>query len=40
MNFQAFFSPRSVAVVGVSTAPDKVGHVVFRNLLEYEGGEV
>ncbi len=40
MNFQAFFSPRSVAVVGVSRDPDKVGHVVFRNLLEYEGGEV
>ena len=37
MDLQPFFSPRSIAVVGVSRDPDKVGHVVFRNLLKYPG---
>ena len=37
MELQPFFSPRSIAVVGVSRDPDKVGHVVFRNLLKYPG---
>ena len=30
-----FFNPKSVAIVGVSKSPKKVGHVVFRNF--YEG---
>ena len=30
---EEFFSPRSVAVVGVSRDEDKVGHIVFDNLL-------
>lgn len=29
-----FFSPRSVAVIGVSRNPKKVGHVIFRNFVE------
>ncbi|MBI4181827.1 MAG: CoA-binding protein [Candidatus Aenigmarchaeota archaeon] len=29
-----FFSPRSVAVVGASRNPSKVGHVIYRNFLE------
>jgi acetate---CoA ligase (ADP-forming) len=37
MKLPPFFTPRSIAVVGVSQDPDKVGHVVFRNLLEYPG---
>lgn len=30
-----FFSPRSVAVVGASNAPSKVGHAVVSNLVEH-----
>jgi len=29
-----FFSPKSVAVVGASREPRKIGHVIFRNFLE------
>jgi acetyl coenzyme A synthetase (ADP forming)-like protein len=29
-----FFNPSSVAVIGVSRDPNKVGHVIFRNLLD------
>jgi acetyl coenzyme A synthetase (ADP forming)-like protein len=29
-----FFRPRSVAVVGASRNPQKIGHVIFRNFLE------
>ncbi len=29
-----FFSPKSVAVIGVSRNPKKVGHVIFRNFVE------
>ena len=29
----AVFSPRSVAVVGASTTPGKVGHDIFANIL-------
>ncbi|MBI4021251.1 MAG: CoA-binding protein [Candidatus Aenigmarchaeota archaeon] len=34
-----FFSPRSVAIIGASRNPAKVGHVVFRNFIEgpYKG---
>ena len=34
-----FFKPKSVAVIGVSRDPNKVGHVIFKNLLDsdYKG---
>lgn len=32
-NLDAIFSPRSVAVVGASTTPGKVGHDIFSNIL-------
>ncbi len=34
MALDAFFSPRTVAIIGVSRNPQKVGHVVYRNFLE------
>ncbi len=39
INFDAIFSPRSVAVVGASTTPGKVGHDIFVNILKggYKG---
>jgi acetate---CoA ligase (ADP-forming) len=40
MNLQPFFSPRAVAVIGVSRDPSKVGTQVFANLLAYDGGKV
>lgn len=33
-NIEAFFSPESVAVVGVSEDPSKLGSVVFNNMIE------
>lgn len=38
-NLEAIFSPRSVAVIGASTIPGKVGHDIFVNILkgEYQG---
>ena len=35
----AIFSPQSVAVIGASTTPGKVGHDIFENILkgEYQG---
>jgi acetyl coenzyme A synthetase (ADP forming)-like protein len=33
IDFDAFFAPSSVAVVGASTRPDAVGHALLRNLL-------
>jgi len=35
---EAFFTPKSVAVVGASTSPDKLGYAVLENLVE--GGYV
>ena len=36
-----FFYPRSVAIIGVSKNPKKVGHVIFRNFVEGKfGGKV
>ncbi len=32
---QTMFSPKSIAVVGASTDPSKIGHALFRNLKEY-----
>lgn len=34
MSLETFFNPKSVAVVGVSENPDKLGSIVFKNLLE------
>ncbi|MBU4287311.1 MAG: CoA-binding protein, partial [Proteobacteria bacterium] len=38
-NLDAIFSPQSVAVVGASTTPGKVGHDIFANILRggYKG---
>ncbi len=33
-NFEAIFSPKSVAVIGASTTPGKVGHDIFANILK------
>ncbi len=30
----AFFRPRSVAVIGASESPEKLGHEILRNILE------
>ena len=40
MKLGVFLKPRSIAVIGASRDPKKVGHKIFRNLLEsgYEGG--
>jgi len=40
MNLEAFFNPKSIAVIGASREPWKVGHRVFRNLVEsgFSGG--
>ena len=39
MSLDSFFNPKSVAVVGVSSDPAKLGSVVFKNLLDanYKG---
>tara|TARA_Y100000310_G_scaffold131141_1_gene130379 strand:+ start:7108 stop:8463 length:1356 start_codon:yes stop_codon:yes gene_type:complete len=39
MDIDKFFNAESVAIVGVSKNPNKIGHVIFRNLLdgEYKG---
>jgi len=34
MTLKAFFEPKSVAVIGASTSPDKLGHAVLKNLVE------
>lgn len=33
MNLQHFFNPRSIAIVGVSSNPQKVGHLVAKNMI-------
>ena len=35
MKLKAFFNPRSVAVIGASREPRKVGHKVLKNLIDY-----
>src|SRR3989338_3636537 len=39
MELDTFFNPTSVAVIGASRDPKKIGHVVFRNFVEsgYKG---
>lgn len=34
------FSPRSICVIGVSRNPEKIGYIVFENLVKYFGGKV
>jgi acetyl coenzyme A synthetase (ADP forming)-like protein len=36
MNLEAFFKPKSVAVIGASREPRKFGHVIFKNFVESE----
>ena len=33
-NLDKFFSPKSIAILGVSRKPEKVGAVIFKNLLD------
>jgi len=35
MKLEAFFNPKSVAVIGASREPRKVGHRILRNILDY-----
>ena len=35
MSLKAFFNPRSVAVIGASREPRKVGHKILKNLIDY-----
>nr|MBI4156982.1 CoA-binding protein [Candidatus Woesearchaeota archaeon] len=39
MNLDNFFKAKSIAIIGVSRNPAKIGHVLFRNLLDagYKG---
>jgi acetyl coenzyme A synthetase (ADP forming)-like protein len=34
MKLEAFFNPQSIAVIGASREPEKVGHRIFRNLVD------
>ncbi|RLJ07510.1 MAG: CoA-binding protein [Candidatus Aenigmatarchaeota archaeon] len=34
MSLEYFFNPKTVAVIGASRNPKKIGHVIFRNFLE------
>ncbi len=34
MELKGFFEAKTIAVVGVSSSPEKVGHVIFKNLLD------
>ncbi|MEM2111456.1 MAG: acetate--CoA ligase, partial [Candidatus Bathyarchaeia archaeon] len=34
MKLEAFFQPKSVAVIGASREPEKVGHRIFKNLID------
>jgi len=40
MKLAAFFKPKSIAVIGASREPEKVGHKIFRNLVSsgFQGG--
>ncbi|MEM7828108.1 MAG: CoA-binding protein, partial [Candidatus Aenigmatarchaeota archaeon] len=39
MVLERFFSAKSIAVIGASRHPHKIGHVIFRNLIEYFKGK-
>lgn len=34
-NLKALFSPRSIAIVGASRNPGKIGHTIMKNIIEY-----
>jgi acyl-CoA synthetase (NDP forming) len=34
MSLEAFFSPRSVVLIGASTHPEKLGYGIARNLVQ------
>jgi acetyltransferase len=34
LRIEAFFTPKSIAVIGASTSPHKLGHAVLKNLVE------
>ena len=36
MSLEAFFKPKSVAVIGASREPRKFGHVIFKNFVDSE----
>ncbi|AEC52321.1 hypothetical protein PNA2_1406 [Pyrococcus sp. NA2] len=38
--FDYFFNPKSIAVIGASNDPKKLGYEVFKNLKKYKGGKV
>jgi acyl-CoA synthetase (NDP forming) len=35
-NLERLFSPRAIAVIGVSSKPDNIGRIIFKNLLQSE----
>ena len=35
MKLDAFFKPKSIAVIGASRNPEKVGHKIFKNLVDF-----
>ena len=40
MTFDYFFKPKTIAVIGASNDPLKLGYEVFKNLKKYQGGRV
>ena len=40
MNLQAIFRPKSIAIIGASNTPGKVGHVLLKNMIDvgFQGG--
>ena len=39
MSLDSFFNAQSIAIIGVSRDPNKVGHMIFRNFIDggYKG---
>ena len=35
-NLDALFNPKSLAIIGASKDPDKLGYVLLKNVLDYE----
>ena len=35
-----FFNPKSICVIGASRKPDKIGHIILKNLTETFKGEI
>ena len=34
INLKNFFEPERIAIIGASRNPNKVGHVIFKNILD------